>query len=168
MSASVRHITQEGKDALFRQGLRYYDVDDWQGALRVFRELHYGSHIDDPQSNLYASYHGLVRVRMQDDAGLMLCRQAAAYEEQLADVFHNLAQAESLMNYRRHAYRALAQGLEMEPRHSGLLRLQQRLGRRRKPIIGFLNREHFLNRWLGKLTYSPSPGNTGRNFSHAS
>ena len=33
--------------------------------------------------------------------------------------------------------------------------LLKEMGVRRKPIIPFLPRENFINRWLGKLTYKP-------------
>jgi hypothetical protein len=84
---------------------------------------------------------------------LRLCRQAAAFEARQASVFYSLAQAERHCQHRRQAYQALQRGLQIEPQHRGLLRLRQRMGVRRKPALGFLGREHSLNRWLGKLSY---------------
>ncbi len=145
--------TRSHLDARFRRGLRCFEVDDWTCALAYFREVDQQADPDDPRSNLYTAYHGLARVYLGDKSGLRLCRQAAAYEEEQAIVFFNLAQAEQACRHRRQAYHALCRGLHIEPQHRGLLRLRKSMGTRRKPVLRFLRREHPLNRWLGKLTW---------------
>ena len=134
-------------------GLKCYRERNWSGALPFFRCADERADPHDVHRNRYTSYHGLVRVYMGDVAGINLCRQATVDEQNDADVFHNLALAELRQSNRRGAFLAVSEGLSIMPAHRGLKRIREKMGVRRRPVLAFLHRDNFLNRYLGKLTY---------------
>jgi hypothetical protein len=88
-----------------------------------------------------------------DSSGLNLCRHAAAAETLQARVFVNLALAELKLNHRKRACLAVSAGLRVDRSDPGLLRLRDRMGVRRAPVVPFLKRDNLLNRWLGRYTW---------------
>ena len=44
-------------------------------------------------------------------------------------------------------------GVRLAPENSDLRAELKRLGMRRPPVLGFLHRDHWLNVWLGKMTW---------------
>ena len=73
-------------------------------------------------------------------------------ETQDAEVYYNLALAEKRLGFRESAYMALRRGLNVDPAHSGLLRLKQQIVLREKhSLFPGLKRSHLLNRLVGKL-----------------
>ncbi|MGD8842150.1 MAG: hypothetical protein PVJ83_01635 [Gammaproteobacteria bacterium] len=99
------------------------------------------------------SWQGMCLVSGGDAAGLDLCRRAASAETIQPRVFLNLALAELRLEHRRLACKAVEVGLSVDHRDPGLLRLRDRMGVRRRPILPFLRRDHPLNRWLGHYTW---------------
>jgi tetratricopeptide (TPR) repeat protein len=138
--------------AEFTNGLQCLEDADYAAALQLFRAAEAAAEIDDIFLNRYTSFHGLTRVLMGDESGVRLCRKATAGQLNDAEVFYNLALAEQRLGYRESAYMALRRGLRIAPEHSGLVRLKQELGLRDKHrLLAGLPRNHFLNRWLGRL-----------------
>jgi len=136
----------------FVNGLRCFNCKDFEGALIFFRTADDSAELDDAYQSRYTSFHGLSRVFMGDRNGVKLCRKAAVGETQDAEVYYNLAMAESRLGFRESAYMALRRGLKVDPGHSGLLRLKQQFVLREKHgFIPGLKRSNFLNRLIGKL-----------------
>ncbi len=71
-----------------------------------------------------------------------------------ADNYFNLARIYLLRDNRRGAHHAIVEGLKVSPGHRGLLSLQEKIGVRARPVIPFLNRDHLLNIYLGKVRHS--------------
>lgn len=145
--------TVESQMTVFQEGLRRWEQEDLEGALQYFRAADLEADDLDAYHNVYTSYHGVALVYKGDLSGLNLCRQAATGERLHAEVYCNLALAEYRLHHRRRAHTALAKGLKIDRRHLRLNRLRLEMGYRRPPILGFLSRDHFLNRILGRATY---------------
>jgi len=148
-------IFGDQKDQLspdFLDGLKQLKAEELLAALAAFRQAIKNS-IDDEYSSLYASYHGLVNARLGNPNGLRQCRLAAHFEENHADVFLNLARVEVLEGNRARALDALRSGIRLDPSHAVLRQMRNELGVRRRPCIGWLNRENKVNQALGKITH---------------
>lgn len=137
----------------FQLGLAFLHKKQWKTAERHFRRADDRCSPEDQQANLYRSYHGLALVRCGHLSGLKLCRNAASLEKSRAVVFYNLALVEIRLNHRRSACEAIAAGLAIDPHDPSLLKMRNRLGVRRKPLLSFLKRDNPVNKWLGKATY---------------
>jgi hypothetical protein len=134
-------------------GLAFYRKKQWKTAARHFTEAERKCAHDDVCMHLYMSYQGLCQVYSGDISGLNLCRRAAAMETIQARVFINLALAELKLNHRKRACSAVKIGLAIDHTEPNLLRLRDRMGVRRNPVVPFLRRENPLNKWLGRFTW---------------
>ena len=141
----------------FFDGLKLFRSSEYAAALAIFREITAAVDDRDLYFNKYRSYEGLTRVCMGEKSAVALCREAAADEIKDVDVHHAHALAEYKLNNRRNAVAAVKRGLAIDSGNPELLRLRTIMGLRREPIFPFLDRDHFLNKWLGKLTYSKPP-----------
>ena len=143
--------------ARFFDGLKLFRNSDYAAALVIFREITAVVDGRDVYRNKYLSYEGLTRVCLGEKRALALCREAAADEIKDVDVHYAHALAEFKVNNRRLAVAAVKRGLAIDSGNQELLRLRAIMGMRRDPLIRFLDRDHFLNKWLGKLTYKKPP-----------
>jgi hypothetical protein len=90
-------------------------------------------------------------VLTSDRNGLLLCRDAASSEAVEADVYLNLACAEWHADNRQRAVEAINLGRQIDAGHQQLVRASALIDSRRRNALPFLSREHFLNRWLGRM-----------------
>ena len=111
-----------------------------------------------PQAR-YLSYYGLSLARngSRPSEGVELCRRAIAIEFFNADLFLNYGRALLATNRRKEAHKALARGLSLQQSHQDILRELSRMGRRRRPVLAFLQRENPINVALGKLLRPGAP-----------
>lgn len=94
---------------------------------------------------------GMERKRMSDAVGF--CTAAIERAPYDAELHYALAKVYLLGRSKRLALQAIQAGLLVEANHMGMLRMRERLGRRRKPVLGFLGRSHPLNAFLGRLRH---------------
>ena len=139
----------------FREGIQFLQENDFSSALEAFARADIKTPRDDVYKNKYRSYHGMMLLKTGHLNGMDLCRQAATGECHDGDVFHNLAQAELKRGNRRQAVMALYRGLDVDETHPDLNRMLVKIGARRECVLPFLDRDNFLNKFLGKLTYNP-------------
>lgn len=139
----------------FIEGQTSFRRGDWHAALRSFKSACQATAETHVHAPLYLSCLGLTQVLLNDISGLNLCRRAAAEENRRGEVFENLARAELKLGHRRQACDAVRRGLKIDHGHHALKALREEMGVRRPPVLGFLDRDNFLNRVLGKLTYRP-------------
>ncbi len=142
-----------GVSRSFLRGLEKLSIRDLDSALVLFRDAEENADEQDSYIYVYMSYHGMVACQLGDETGLARCRRAAYFEHFDGDVFHNLAIAELRHGNRRQAIEAIRNGLRVEPGHKRLQRLRERIGSRRTPVLGFLSRDNFFNRVLGKISW---------------
>lgn len=137
----------------FFDAVKLYRNSDYEGALTIFREITAAAGKQDVYRNKYRSYEGLMRIYLGDKHAVELCREVAAESLKDVEVQYNLALAEYKLNNRRRAVQAVQRGLSIDAKYPELLRLRGLMGMRRQPVFKFMDRDHPLNKWLGKLTY---------------
>jgi hypothetical protein len=133
----------KGRDSLMAK--------DYNAAKREFVDAL--NSIDEHHEfyNKVTSYLGLAQVLTSDRNGLLLCRDAASSGVLEGDVYLNLACAEWHANNRRRAVEAINYGREIDDSHQQLVRASILIDSRRRSMLPFLSREHFLNRLLGRM-----------------
>lgn len=107
----------------------------------------------DKSNPFYFSYLGLAMAAGERnwDASEELCLQAIKMRRAQPEFYLNLADVYRLAGKRSEAIETLTQGMIMTKRDARIVEALCRYGRRRQPVISFLDRDHFLNRGLGKL-----------------
>jgi len=98
------------------------------------------------------SYYGLclAKVRRRYSEAAKYCRLSLRVHPREGDHYANLATVYLEANDRRQAVQTLERGLRHAPDNRELNRIYDGIGRRKRPVIRFLPRDFFLNRWLGQ------------------
>jgi hypothetical protein len=134
---------QKGRESLL--------AEDYKAAKREFADTLNSVGEQHQFYNQIISYLGLAQVLTSDRNGLLLCRDAASSEAVEADVYLNLACAEWHADNRQRAVEAINLGRQIDAGHQQLVRASALIDSRRRNALPFLSREHFLNRWLGRM-----------------
>jgi tetratricopeptide (TPR) repeat protein len=133
-------------------GILYVREGRYEEAFRSLRQamLRYSEQNNHELPYPLMSYYGLCLVVLRQDPsrGLTLCKRAVDEAGSKPDFYWNLGKAYLALRKKPQAITAFQHGLEIDddPRLAAELR---RLGVRRRPLVPFLPREHFLNRCLG-------------------
>jgi tetratricopeptide (TPR) repeat protein len=127
---------------------------DWQRGIDDLMQVVGQKQRSSVPSLLY-SYLGLgiAQYRSEIKEGLKLCKHAVKLEFFQPDNYYNLARVHLIAQQRSDAVAAVRRGLDIDPDHGGLQRLQAQLGIRRRQLLPFLSRQHFLNQLLGRLRH---------------
>ena len=144
----VRFIADRGVE-LCRQG-------EWKKGFEALTTV---ADLDRREGELpgaFYSYLGYGVARYQRKLGLGLALARHATEEKFfePDNFLNLARVQLLMGNRRQAYRSLAEGLKLDPKHQALREVLRHMGWRKRPVLAFLSRTNPLNLLLGRVRHS--------------
>jgi len=109
---------------------------------------------------LFYSYlgYGIALREQRLEEGLKLCRHAVRIEFFHPENYLNLARTYLLGNDRRGAVKTVREGLKIDPNNQDLLELQKEMGKRRPPVLSFLDRNHPFNRFLGSLRHKLTGG----------
>jgi len=132
----------------YRRGCELLTAERCPDAFEHFRAAH-----ELERSNpRYASYYGLglALVERRFNRAVELCRGAVKEEFFSPDLYRNLAQVHLVFGFKAEAIRYLRRGLMIDPGHARILEDLQDLGLRGQPVLRFLPRRHFVNRWLGR------------------
>lgn len=142
----------------FRRGLAALFEGDAAGAAELFQaailtEVQHG--VKSPQMR-YLSYYGLSRAQAfgATPQSIQACETAARRDFFNPDLLLNLGRVYLLAGKTTKALAAFHRGLELAPRHKGLLAEHKRIDRREPPPLGIVSRSHPLNKMLGKLRAS--------------
>ena len=133
----------------FRRGRAHLDAADATRALEELRTAHQLERTNPRYRSFYGLALALAERRL--DRALELCRSAAKEEFFNPDLYHNLARVHLAFGFKAEAIRYLRRGLMIDPSHRSMQRDLVRLGRRRRPVLGFLPRRHPVNRLLGRV-----------------
>jgi tetratricopeptide (TPR) repeat protein len=141
--------TRSTAEEHFRRGVAALEAGAKEEALEQLRT----AHRLDPTHARYRSYYGMALglVERRFDKALELCRSAAKEEFFNPVLYHNLARVHLAFGFKAEAIRYLRRGLMIDPGNREITAQLRGLGVRRRPVFGFLGREHLLNRWLGSL-----------------
>ena len=133
--------TVEKGISLAREG-RFFE------ALKVFDDdLCFTQH---PTAMSYYAV-SLANVEGNYDKAISLCLMAAEKEFYNPDIYLNLGRIFLLNGQKSVAIKAFKKGLKYDSAHNDLRREVKSLGIRRKPVVSFLPRQNFVNRFLGIL-----------------
>jgi Flp pilus assembly protein TadD len=109
----------------------------------------------DKTNPFYLSYLGVAMAAGERnwDSAEDLCTQAIRMKRTQAELYLNLADVYRLAGKRQDAVETLTLGLTMTKRDPRIAQALVKYGYRRPPVLPFLERDHFLNRELGKWRY---------------
>ncbi|MEO7795690.1 MAG: tetratricopeptide repeat protein [Thermoanaerobaculia bacterium] len=126
---------------------------DWGRGLTILADLVKERGLSEHIPGVAYSFlgYGIARYQKQVKEGLRLCEHAVRAQFYHPDCHLNLARVHVLAKNRKGAVNAIAQGLALDPKNAALRALQNDIGIRRKPVLGFLSRNNAVNRTLGKL-----------------
>jgi hypothetical protein len=137
----------------FEKGCDALKAKDYKAAEREFSEVMKSMDEHHALYNKVVSYFGLAQVLISDRNGLLLCRDAASSETTDGDVFLNLACAEWHVKNRKRALDAILRGRKIDSAHDQLVRASMLIETRQRSVFPFLQRQHFLNRTVGRLMH---------------
>jgi hypothetical protein len=140
-----------------RLGVEAARGEDYERGLIFLGEAYHraaASH-EGKFPSLALSYYGLClalhKGKIRD--GAEFCQLAIDKEFYNSEHYLNLARIWLAGRSRRKAVDAIQRGLAIDPLHPVLKRLQDEIGRRRKPVLAFLHRDHPLNVTLGRMRH---------------
>jgi tetratricopeptide (TPR) repeat protein len=135
----------------FRQGVRLLKNDYPEQALVCLRRA-FESERHNPY---YLSFLGLSigRAERKWDQASELCEIAVQLRRGEIQFHLNLADVYACAGQRLKALDTLDAALELFGEDERLRRAHSHVEKRRSPVIPFFNRDHFLNRQLGKLRH---------------
>ena len=136
---------------IFRSGLA--NLRDGQSfeALAAFRQ----AASMEPQNPYFLSYYGLAlgQASRNWEEAEALCLAALRKRRQIPQLYLNLAELYRCRGRVADAVETLHDGLRYTGRDSRLVDAMSYFGYRRPPVLSFLNRNHPLNRYLGKMRH---------------
>ncbi len=89
--------------------------------------------------------------RKKYNDGLQLCKKAVEKEFFNPDLFFNLGDIYLARGDKKNAHLAFSRGLALAPEHPKIRARIKEMGVRKGPVLSFLDRENFINRFLGAL-----------------
>jgi len=125
--------------------------DQFQAA--ILTELQHG--VRRPQMR-YLSYYGLSRAQARGATPdtIQACETASRRDFFNPDLLLNLGRVLILAGKTSKALATFQRGLDLAPKHKGLLAEYAKLDRRETPPLTLVSRSHPLNKMLGKLRWS--------------
>ena len=148
-------MSSRSAEMSFRKGLQALEERRYLESLAFFESaLNLEEKSGNPAPRMkYLSYYGLslslAAGRTQE--AVEMCERALSVEFYNPDLYLNVARVYMAAGERRRAHKALCQGLRIEKGHTGLISEIRRMGLRRRPLFGFLPRNHPLNVLTGRL-----------------
>ena len=112
------------------------------------------------------SYYGLCAalVKNRVEEGITLCRKALAKEALRPDVYLNLGKVYLKANEKAKALKIFQRGIELGGRSRDFMNELKNLGIRKKRALSFLPRNHFVNRYAGRLLRGLRPPKRARSL----
>lgn len=103
---------------------------------------------------IYLSYYGYSMARAEDrpsPESIRACETAARREFMSPELQLNLGRVYAMAGKMSRALAAFEKGLRLNPKHRALREELRRFDRRGRPPVGFLARDHPLNKWMGRM-----------------
>jgi len=135
----------------FKQGMKLLRDGHSADALEYFR---HAAELEQ-QNPYYLSFLGVAVARALQKWGpaVKFCETALNSKRSEAQLYLNLAEVYVSAGRRDDAVAVLDRGLIHFKADARIRRARANLGKRASPVLPFLEREHFLNRSLGKLRH---------------
>jgi tetratricopeptide (TPR) repeat protein len=141
-------------EVLLKKGIRMLETNNLEQAATLF-ETAFGMEQKNgcepsPRVMSYCGYT-MAFARKKYNDGLRMCRAAVEKEFFNPDLFFNLGDIYLARGDKKNAHVAFNRGLSLAPNHHKIRARIKEMGVRKRAVIPFLDREHFLNRFLGAL-----------------
>lgn len=146
-----------------REGIEQCRKGRWDQGYRKLCQVANAAGRKTKLPSCFYSYLGLGMARFEKryDDGEKLCRRAIDIEFYETENYVNLAKLYGMRGRRQSAVETLRKGLQIDGSHAELREMMKELGVRKKPVLKFLSREHWLNRILGKIRHDLSGSKNG-------
>ncbi len=133
----------------FDLGMESLKNGDPGAALGYFEKA-----VDAERNPLYCSQLAicLAKEKKEYKRAVSLCNEALKKDPKNSLHFLNLGRVHLMANQKKDAIRIFSMGLRYGENKEIIAELRK-FGRRRRPVIPFLERDNPVNRFLGKLTY---------------
>jgi tetratricopeptide (TPR) repeat protein len=138
-------------------------ITEFKQGVRMLRDArpneafaHFRNAADLEKNNpYYISFIGvsLARAQRKWEPALKLCESALSMKRNEAQLYLNLAEVYTSAGRREEALITLDRALASLGPHARIQQARLKLGRRRSPALPFLDRQNFLNRYLGVLRH---------------
>ena len=142
-------MDKEAAKRKFEEGIECLKKNNAVDAVFCFEEMM----IHSNRNSASLSYLGLSMAKANLDfpAAEHFCLEAIQKQPQRVDFHRNMGEVYSLWGKREEAVNILKRGLALDRRNKPIIAMLKELGIRKKPLISFLPRSNFLNRYLGIL-----------------
>ena len=141
---------------VLKQARELRDCGDGRAALHCLRTA-YEAHPGHPQlRSFYGLSLGLEDRRYHE--AIELCQSAVQQEFFNPELYLNVARLNLAFGFKAEGMRFLRRAAMIDPANAGVDQLRDDLGLRSQPVLPFLPRGHFMNRWLGSLRYRLTGG----------
>lgn len=150
--APQRPEGQPPTQAAFERGIRAFEQARYDEAREQLQLC-----IDaDPEHARARSYLGvcLAVCERRFEEAVALCTTASKQEFFNPEVYLNLARVYLHFGFKAEGRRFLLRGQMIDPGNGPIQSELDRLGRRVEPVLRFLPRRHFVNRWLGSAKHA--------------
>ena len=133
----------------FNNGLKAYRKNDYRKALQHFEDALEGF----PQNSRYLSYVGLMMVLSGKDSriGFDYLQAAIELDPKRSELYLNAFLAYKKIGNLKMAFEFLYEGENIDPKNPAIKKEFELHGRRKEPVFKSLDRDHFLNKFFGKL-----------------
>jgi len=142
---------QREAEQICNRGIEAAEEADLPGAHKLFQQ----AFEKDPASAKVLSWYGFTTgmVDRKVQKGMEYCRKAI--ESQIPDAlfYRNIGVLYLQQHNKRAAIGAFAKGLQIDKGNRAILKEWKALGFRRKQLVSFLDRDHWLNKTIGKFTW---------------
>lgn len=151
-SSSTGLHTASRAEEFFEQGFVLFHRGENEQALVCF----HSAHDAEPDHARARSYLGVCIAICERDLeeALVLCTSASKQEFFNPEVYLNLARVYLHFGFKNQGCRFLMRGQMIDPANTEIQQALQKLGARTNPVLRFLPRHHFINRWLGSARHT--------------
>jgi len=141
---------------LAERGVNYCRQGDWDTGMACLARVAEVDNGGIELPSLFYSYlgFGIAYRERRIREGLDLCRHACRLSFYEPENFVNLARTSLLAGHRAEAYRSIKRGYALDDSNRTLMKLHRKLGVRKKPVFGFLGRQHPINRFFGRFRHN--------------
>ena len=147
-------IALEQATQILKEGVSLMRTGDHVAAINMFEQVYKSDTLPKPISGL--SYYGycLAKLRKKYREAIELCERAV--NERPDDPAHwaNLTEVCMMANRRVKAHNTIEEALKRFPRTKLLLDIRDWMGKRRAPVIPFLDRSNPMNMILGHIRHT--------------
>jgi Flp pilus assembly protein TadD len=137
--------------AALEEGVRRFQAGDPEGAHESFGLAYRRA----PSDARIQSWYGLtlVLVERNSNLGVVLADGAVRNGRPDPELVINQSRVAMALGQRVRAVRALERGLAFHPGEQSLVDARIALGTRQRPVVPFLSRRNWLNRFLGRMNH---------------